>query len=325
MKRTFILLLICILTLLAACGKETEAPSEEVWSPVVTPTVAETTLPMEEPTTLPAVIPEAEIVQHETEPAWDVSTPQKGEPISPQPGDTSDTWNPSLISQFPLDGDCGDLELLEKWMTVEGLTMEDLEQRNCEQLVLAVARGTDGVETFTLCYEKQEDGSWESVSGLTWMRGWMGSKGIMHGRKINSLTSPAGLWALDQAFGNEAKPDGIKMPWRDVTPNTDWVCDVESPYFNTWQERDNPNLEGTWSDDVEHLENYRNAYAYACVIRYNTAPYCIPDRGCAIFFHCSSKPTEGCVGLPREDMLRALLWLDPEKNPYILITGYQFG
>ena len=49
----------------------------------------------------------------------------------------------------------------------------------------------------------------------------------------------------------------------------------------------------------------------------------IPERGCAIFFHCSKGATGGCIGLPEADMVNTLLWLDPQENPYILITGYQ--
>lgn len=248
-----------------------------------------------------------------------------GAPITPQPGDTQKIWDDSRADAYPTDGDCTEMELLEKWMAVEGLTMEDLEERNCKQLVLAVARATDGVQTYTMCYEKQSDGSWAAVDGLTWMKGWTGSGGIMHGRKRNTNTSPAGLWSLGLAFGNSQKPSGLKMPWRDVTPNSDWVCDEDSIYFNTWQERDDPNLLVTWSDDVEHLEDYPNAYAYACVIRFNMAPYTIPERGCAIFLHCSKQATGGCIGLPEENMVDTLLWMDPAKNPYILITGYQKG
>lgn len=248
-----------------------------------------------------------------------------GAPITPQPGDTQKIWDDSRADAYPTDGDCTEMELLEKWMAVEGLTMEDLDKRNCKQLVLAVARATDGVQTYTMCYEKQSDGSWAAVDGLTWMKGWTGSGGIMHGRKRNTNTSPAGLWSLGLAFGNSQKPSGLKMPWRDVTPNSDWVCDENSIYFNTWQELDDPNLSEKWGDDVEHLEDYPNAYAYACVIRFNMAPYTIPERGCAIFLHCSKQATGGCVGLPEENMVDTLLWMDPAKNPYILITGYQKG
>jgi L,D-peptidoglycan transpeptidase YkuD (ErfK/YbiS/YcfS/YnhG family) len=116
------------------------------------------------------------------------------------------------------------------------------------------------------------------------------------------------------------------MPWGNVTPNSDWVCDANSIYFNTWQERDDPTLESGWDyGDVEHLEDYVTQYAYAVVIQYNTPPYTIPDRGCAIFLHCSRGATGGCIGLNETDMLDTLLWLDPELNPHILITGYQKG
>lgn len=252
------------------------------------------------------------------------SVPQSGEPIRPQPGDTTATWDPAKAAGYPADGDCTALELLKKWMTVEGLDYADLEERDCEQLILVVARETDGAETYTTCYQRQSDGAWSAVDGLTWMNGHTGSNGISHNRKRNTNTSPAGLWAMGTAFGNAEKPSGIKMPWRDVTPNSDWVCDANSVYFNTWQERDDPALAESWDyGDVEHLEDYASAYAYACVIRYNTPPYTVPDRGCAIFLHCSKGTTGGCIGLPEGDMVNTLRWLDPECNPHILITGYQ--
>ena len=143
----------------------------------------------------------------------------------------------------------------------------------------------------------------------------------MHDRRRNTDTTPAGLWAIESAFGNDRPPVGLRMPWRQVTPYSDWVCDEESVYFNTWQERGDPTLSETWSDDVEHLEDYPKLYAYACVIGFNRPPEVVPARGCAIFLHVSDGPTGGCVGLPREDMLAILGRLDPGKNPYILITG----
>ncbi len=254
---------------------------------------------------------------------WDESTWQEGSPITPQPGDTTVTWDISVANKYPADEDCSPEELLKKWMEVEGVTVAELEARGCEQLVLVAARETDGIETYTNCYQKQEDGIWEPVEELTWMEGWTGSNGIMHDRRRNTNTSPAGLWSLGAAFGNAEMPYGLKMPWRDVTPNSDWVCDEDSIYFNTWQERDDPSLYEEWSDDVEHLENYTSSYAYACVIRYNTPPYMIPNRGCAIFFHCSKGATGGCIGLPEQNMIETLLWMDPRLNPHILITGYQ--
>ena len=238
-----------------------------------------------------------------------------------QLGDTTPTWRPELAAAYPADGDCSDLQLLEKWMAVEGLTLADLDARNCRQLILVSAQPTDGVETVTVCYERDPDGNFVSAPGLSRMYGHIGKNGLKHDRRRNTNTSPAGLWAISSAFGNEAPPEDLKLPWRQVTPNSDWVCDENSIYFNTWQERGDPACTEEWGDDVEHLEDYPKLYAWACVIEFNRPPDVVPDRGCAIFLHCSEKGTGGCVGLPRADMLAVLNWLDAEKHPYILITG----
>lgn len=255
---------------------------------------------------------------------WDISAFQTGKPVAPQPGDTCDTWDPSLADRYPPDGDCEPEELLEKWMAVEGISAEDLDAIGCRQLVLVAAAQDDGVVAQATCYQRIENGPWKPVEGLTGLPGWVGANGILHGRRRDSNTSPAGLWGLGTAFGNESQPEGLKIPWRDVTPNTDWVCDAGSIYFNTWQERDDTTLTGTWDyDDVEHLEDYPNAYAYACVTNFNMPPYTVPERGCAIFFHCSKGATGGCIGLSEPDMIRTLLWLDPECHPHILVSGWQ--
>ena len=306
------LLCICILLSLTACARVPEEPA-----PTPEPPPVETPEPPAEPEPEPE--PEPPFV-----PQWVESTPQEGEPITPQPGETAETWDPVKAEGFPADLWCTDLGLLEKWMAVEGLTFADLDARSCDQLVLAVAQEVDGVSTITICYERQEDGSWKPVEHLGRMAGYTGSKGIQHNRQRNTRRSPAGLWGLGSAFGLAEQPEGLKLAWRDITPQSDWVCDADSPYFNTWQERDDPNLTATWNwNDVEHLENYTETYRYSVVIQYNTPPYVIPGRGCAIFFHCSDHPTEGCIGLLEEDMLATLKWLDAEKNPHILITGYQ--
>lgn len=255
---------------------------------------------------------------------WDESGIQVGDPVTPQPGDTQATWNPEIADQYPDDAECTALELLEKWMAVEGLTIEDLNERQCNQLILVTAQ-PDRVSTITTCYHRNDPCSdWTPVEVLTSMSGWVGENGVRHGRLRNSVTSPAGLWSLGLAFGNAEKPEGLKMPWRNVTANSDWVCDENSIYFNTWQERDSAGITQIWDlNEGEHLEDYPNQYAYACVIRYNTPPYTISERGCAIFLHCSTGPTGGCIGLAEDDLVQTLLWLDPAENPYILITGQE--
>ena len=306
MRRLFLLLL--CLALVGGCARQPSVPEPE---PEPTPAVREEAAP-------PAFSPE-----RYAPPPWKGSEPQQGAPIVPQPGDTAACWDMARAGDFSPDDDCSDGELLAKWLAVEGLTLSDLEDRGCTQLVLTVAREEDGVFTLTTCYA-MEDNAWHAQPGLTRMAGYTGSNGIAHDRRRNTRQSPAGLWALGSAFGLASQPAGLLLPWRDITPQSDWVCDAASPYFNTWQERDDPLITQLWDlQDAEHLEDYSVTYRYACVIEYNTPPYTVPDRGCAIFLHCSDHPTSGCIGLLEEDMVRTLLWLDPRENPHILITGHE--
>ena len=251
--------------------------------------------------------------------------PESERPLPTLPGSTAALWDAARADGFPADADCTPAQFLEKWLTVEGLSLPDLDKHGCRQLVLTAAQA-DGVTTLTTCYEKGDDGVWYPMGSLLELPGWVGANGIAHDRRRYTDTSPAGLWALGTAFGNEERPDGLLLPWRDVTPQSDWVCDADSPWFNTWQERSASAQDDDWDyDEAEHLADYPNQYAWACVIAYNLPPDPIPDRGCAIFLHCAKGPTEGCVGLAAPELLRTLMWLDPEKHPYILISGTQRG
>ena len=255
---------------------------------------------------------------------WEVSTPTEGNAEEVDPGSTLATWDLSREADYPRDTECDDMQLFEKWMAVEGLTTDDLAKRGCRQLVLTAATQACEYVTATVCYEQGEDGVWAPAAGLRRMVGFTGDNGINHDRVQGDMTSPAGLWQLGLCFGNDPKPEGLKMEWRDITHTSEWVGDNRSIYYNTWQELGDPDLEDTWiSSEGEHLEDYTNAYAYACVIRFNMAPYTRRHVGSAIFFHCSNGSTAGCIGLSKGNMRTVMLWLDPAKRPYILITGYE--
>ncbi len=172
------------------------------------------------------------------------------------------------------------------------------------------------------CYQKQEDGTWQAAEGLTALKGSMGKTGVNHDRTQGDNSSPGGIWQIGTAFGNEEMPEGCKMPWRDITPESVWVGVNASKYYNTWQEVDKCDESFTY-DDGEHLMDYGSAYALACVIRFNMPPYAVRNKGAAIFFHVSKGATAGCIGLKYDDFKRCLLWLDPDMNPYIIITGYE--
>ena len=61
-----------------------------------------------------------------------------------------------------------------------------------------------------------------------------------------------------------------------------------------------------------------SGYDYGAVIAYNTAR--IPGLGSAIFLHVSTAgPTAGCVSLPAAQLLQVLRWLDPARQPRIVL------
>ena len=307
----WLILLLCLL--LCGCEAETAPLTEPIPEETVpAPNVVEVPLRVLTPVELEIVTPAQ----------WRGSEPQEGTPITPQPGDTSKSWDKSRAEAYPADDACTPSELLEKWLAVEGLSYADLEARDCRQLLLLLADGSKKATAKAYCYTRQKDGTWLGEEVLWDMDGYTGKNGIAHDRRRGTNTSPAGLWALTAAFGLEEAPENLKMPWRDITPRSDWVTDSRSDYFNTWQEQDDPALTDTWRS-AEHLADYDETYTYACVIAYNTPPYTVPNRGCAIFLHVSDHPTEGCVGLLTEDMIRVLQWLDPVQNPHILITGIE--
>ena len=330
MKKTIcaVVALILCLTAFCGCGNETEnvvhvSPTEMADpAPLAEETQEEAPLTKEDYMKMVFTDPAEQTI----EPCWDDFSPQEGSPIKPEPGDTKETWDLSIAALFPADEDCTDDEFFAKWMAVEGLTTADLDARGCTQLVISALRPSMTCSTYLTCYEKQADGSWKAAEGLNRVKGSCGKNGINHNRVQGDNTSPAGLYQLGTAFGNLPKPEGLKMPWRDVTEKSEWIGTNSSRYYNTWQELDDPAIqrEGFDRDSGEHLIDYQEAYAYACVIRFNMPPYAVRNRGAAIFFHVSRGATAGCVGLPFEDFENCLLWLDPDQTPCILITGYDY-
>jgi L,D-peptidoglycan transpeptidase YkuD (ErfK/YbiS/YcfS/YnhG family) len=61
------------------------------------------------------------------------------------------------------------------------------------------------------------------------------------------------------------------------------------------------------------------AYAFLAVIGFNRNPV-VPGRGSGIFLHVQVSPsTNGCVSLPRAQLLGVLRWLRPASAPRIVI------
>lgn len=177
--------------------------------------------------------------------------------------------------------------------------------QHTDQIVTVVASGASG--TITL-WEKS-NGVWGEILKTN---GMVGSQGIGLASEESKHT-PKGAFSLGFSFG-KTNP-GTKLPFRQITPSSYWISDVNSNLYNTWQEG---NYAG---NNNEHLADYSNLqYEYAIVINYNSNAS--KGAGSAFFLHVSNgRPTAGCVAVPRSTMIELMKRIHP--GAYIIMVTSQ--
>jgi L,D-peptidoglycan transpeptidase YkuD (ErfK/YbiS/YcfS/YnhG family) len=161
-------------------------------------------------------------------------------------------------------------------------------------------------------WQRQSNGTYRSAYGPT--TAWVGAQGVGATREGLSRT-PAGVFALTEAFGTAANP-GTTLPYRRVDGNDWWVSDVNSAYYNTYR-RCAP---GTCPFNERAGERLAiPAYANAVVINYNRGPV-RRGAGSAFFLHVSNnRPTAGCVAIGAVHLQRVMRLLTPAQRPVISI------
>ncbi|TSD93440.1 L,D-transpeptidase family protein [Skermania sp. ID1734] len=170
--------------------------------------------------------------------------------------------------------------------------------------------------TATLQTWQRAGSGWQSVLGPLRVR--VGTAGV--GETHEGLNrTPSGTFGLPSAFGRLPNP-GTRLSYRQVTDADWWVSDTHSPAYNTYQHC----VPGTcpFNEQAgEDLGTSGASYDYAVVIGYNTDPV-VSGAGSAFFLHVDAGvPSEGCVEVPRGDVVTLLRWLDPAQQPRISI-GY---
>ena len=184
----------------------------------------------------------------------------------------------------------------------------DINMVDCSQLVVVESSGNEALVSF---YEKQDSGLWQDT-GLT-VSGWVGVNGVDEKSQEGDGKTPYGLFSVGEAFYIEEEPETGLNSFQ-VTENTYWIDDPQSVYYNQ-------KVEGTENKDwnsAEHMMSYYQSYKYGFIVNFNIDPI-VPGKGSAIFFHCGTAPTAGCVAVPESSVLSYLERLDKNKNPYILL------
>jgi L,D-peptidoglycan transpeptidase YkuD (ErfK/YbiS/YcfS/YnhG family) len=162
------------------------------------------------------------------------------------------------------------------------------------------------------------DGCWQPVAGPYTARvGW---NGLRASRREGDGTTPIGTFGIGaRMYGNAPKP-GVRYRYTRLRCGDWWVEDPVSPAYNTFRRIGcwrRPPFKVTTPD----MSRDRTAYAYLAVIQFNMNPI-VPGRGSGIFLHVQTgKPTNGCVSLPRAQLLSVLRWLSPSASPRIAISS----
>ena len=148
------------------------------------------------------------------------------------------------------------------------------------------------------------------------VRAYVGRDGVGRASEYVSRT-PAGVFTLTEAFGRLTDP-GTRLPYRRVGMSSWWVSDVSSRHYNTYREC----TPGAWCGFRQSRSEQLGAislYSHAVVIDYNRDPI-TSGAGSAFFLHESEgKATQGCVSVPRDELVRILRWLRPGSDPVISI------
>jgi L,D-peptidoglycan transpeptidase YkuD (ErfK/YbiS/YcfS/YnhG family) len=141
-------------------------------------------------------------------------------------------------------------------------------------------------------------------------RARVGRNGLSAQHREGDGTTPTGTFRLGPVvYGIDPDP-GVRVRYHRLACGDWWDEDPRSSTYNTFRHvgcGTTPPFRG----GSEALWRITPAYRLFAVIQYNAAPI-VPGRGSAIFLHVDTgRSTNGCVSLPRPELLRVLRRLRP--------------
>ncbi len=162
-----------------------------------------------------------------------------------------------------------------------------------------------------------ENGKVERVCELSGIPIFIGKSGASHIRREGSNITPKGIFKIPFLFGFPDMSDKFSMPFYTVTENSYWVCDSESPFYNTLSEIEDFSSFPAKKERCERLCDFPDEYKFAAVIGYNEKRK--KGLGSGIFLHCGKKETAGCIAVSEEKLFSLLSRLKYNLNPVIVI------
>ena len=177
----------------------------------------------------------------------------------------------------------------------------------CKQKII-ISKQSEKIELKLL--EEKEGNTIEKLR----TKAFVGKNGITDKKVEGDLKTPRGTFNIGISFGTYDKINNKKIKYIKITPNLYWIDDSDSAYYN--QLVDITKVPKDWKH-AEHLAEYPIQYEYAIEIKTN--PQNKPNRGSAIFIHCSNgNQTAGCVSIERNDMKKLIEMIDENAVVTIL-------
>jgi len=158
---------------------------------------------------------------------------------------------------------------------------------------------------------------WVAAGGPYGARvGW---NGLRRDRREGDGTTPLGTFPIGTTmYGDDSNP-GVRFRYTRLRCGDWWVEDPASPDYNTFQ-RVGCGVRPPFRTPTPDMSKDRRAYSYLAVVEFNLRPV-VSGRGSGIFLHAQTGgPTNGCISIPRADLVRVLRWLSPQASPRIAIT-----
>ena len=135
--------------------------------------------------------------------------------------------------------------------------------------------------------------------------------------------APAGVFRLTTAFGCDAKPAGVRLPYIRARRSVEAVDDPRSRYYNRIVDRARI-ADADWHSSEQMLTD-GDDYRHGVVVAHN--PRRKPGAGSCIFLHVWRGPgrgTAGCTAMPAGDIAALQRWLDPRAHPVLMQSPREF-
>jgi L,D-peptidoglycan transpeptidase YkuD (ErfK/YbiS/YcfS/YnhG family) len=184
------------------------------------------------------------------------------------------------------------------------------------QLIIVDA-STYATTSATLSVWQREGSCWVAVFG-PWTA-HIGANGFSDHHVEGDDTTPTGAYGIGAVMYGNAPNPGVQYSYQQLVCGDWWDEDSNSPEYNTFQYVPCGEIP-SFGGDSEALWEETNVYPSFAVIDYNASPV-VPGAGSAIFIAANlGSPTEGCVGLPVDELDQLLRWLNPAALPLVVLS-----